>query len=353
MSTILSCNSQFTAGNIHFFTGYLAFVTAYNKTRHNTGSDKLIARFLPPRLARIVIMYLTLVLPLLRTWAPEIFHDASQIQTFDNQFFVKSGRPMQSQEFTIALYDATSEGLNVGLGLADWRQVIKAIFRKIIGMDIDEDDEEESVIDNSFGHSRNVGDAHYGLTYDALPNMSSPMFRKNLILAQRLFRIFQLDDPKHELEPEQPTGISETDRKLVSLEDKVDRLLSTFEAKQHLVEDSFEKRVIEHVMPNWQDRLQNSIHDLILNGIPWNIVGATRVHIPPADPYAIHVHASRINAIRQIYGDGSSFKSPEQATAFEAVLQRKHHVIAILPTGGGKSFLFNGPCLIEKKGTFR
>lgn len=154
LAVILASNSVDAASNVHFFSGYLAIVGVYNKTRHNTGSDKLIARFLPHRIARLLLLYMTIVLPVLRIWAPEIFAEEERISIYQHHLFTYAGQAMQSHHFSAALFQATTEGLSVGLGIADWRQMYKALIRQLIGIDIDDDDEGDSTMDSAFGHSR-------------------------------------------------------------------------------------------------------------------------------------------------------------------------------------------------------
>jgi len=56
-----------------------------------------------------------------------------------------------------------------------------------------------------------------------------------------------------------------------------------------------------------------------------------------------------LNGLRKLYKDDkATFKSIEQAEASKVVLRRKEHLLAILPTGGGKSLLWQLPIFLEK-----
>lgn len=56
-----------------------------------------------------------------------------------------------------------------------------------------------------------------------------------------------------------------------------------------------------------------------------------------------------LTALQEIYDDPDArFKSEEQMKAMKLVLQRKFDVLTILPTGGGKSLIFQLPAWVEK-----
>jgi superfamily II DNA helicase RecQ len=59
-----------------------------------------------------------------------------------------------------------------------------------------------------------------------------------------------------------------------------------------------------------------------------------------------------LNGLRQLYKDSdATFKSIEQAEGVKVVFQGKRHVLAILPTGGGKSLLWQLPIFLERNKT--
>lgn len=50
---------------------------------------------------------------------------------------------------------------------------------------------------------------------------------------------------------------------------------------------------------------------------------------------------------KRIRDSNANFRSPHQANAIAAAIQKKEDVLVVLPTGGGKSFIFMVPALLE------
>jgi superfamily II DNA helicase RecQ len=67
------------------------------------------------------------------------------------------------------------------------------------------------------------------------------------------------------------------------------------------------------------------------------------------DSESLDLSVIALTALREIYDDHkATFKSGEQMKAVKLALQRKTDVLTILPTGGGKSLVFQLPAWVEK-----
>jgi superfamily II DNA helicase RecQ len=68
------------------------------------------------------------------------------------------------------------------------------------------------------------------------------------------------------------------------------------------------------------------------------------------DPRGLLVYASR-DSVQKVLGQTqTSFRSAAQELAMRAILQGESPLVVVLPTGGGKSFLFKVPaCLLEAR----
>ena len=61
------------------------------------------------------------------------------------------------------------------------------------------------------------------------------------------------------------------------------------------------------------------------------------------DAESLDLSVIALTALREIYDDiKATFKSGEQMRAVKLALRRKIDVLTILPTGGGKSLVFQG-----------
>jgi len=64
---------------------------------------------------------------------------------------------------------------------------------------------------------------------------------------------------------------------------------------------------------------------------------------------SLESQATALLSLRQMYEkDDARFKSKEQAEAIQVVLKRKEDVLVILPTGGGKTLIFQLAAFLEK-----
>ena len=167
-------NVKESVRGLHVMHGYLTTVLRYNKTRHNVQKDKFVARFFPPRLGRLFLYYLAIIRPLEKIWAADVF-GVEKSYGYRHLVFVRYAKPMQTPQFSKALYDSSLNHINIGLGIHDYRHLIKAILRIVLSIDYDNDEEDDTgVEDASFGHSRAIG-ATYGLSYNDLPNLPSDL----------------------------------------------------------------------------------------------------------------------------------------------------------------------------------
>lgn len=195
--------------HLYILNGLLTIVTTYVKTRQNTGHGKLIARTLPTRVSRILIMVMAVVTPTARYLAEEIFEPA-QAKLYDSYIFLRYGHVMNSNAFTKALSFSTVTHFNLALGLRDWRQLMKTFLKHIVHVPLEDDEDDNmppisDVPHDLFGHSRMTGEDIYGIEHtNALRELSesavtrqqaySLQYHRKLDLSSHFPSLFDIPD---------------------------------------------------------------------------------------------------------------------------------------------------------------
>lgn len=221
--TLSSVNVEECPRSLHVMYGYLTAVLRYNKTRHNSQMDKLIARFFPPRLGHLFLFYLVIIRPLEKIWAGDIFHSESKAPyNYRHLVFVRSAIPMQSADFSKVLFDSSLHYIKIGLGLRNYRQFIKAVLRVVLDIDYDSDEKDSiDASDASFGHSEEIG-ATYGLNSSDLPNLTGDLLRVHQIYCERVHQWLGEGKPL----PEQTNPLSMT--QITDMFNSMNNSLSSF-----------------------------------------------------------------------------------------------------------------------------
>jgi superfamily II DNA helicase RecQ len=350
----LSCeNVEECTRSLHIMHGYLTAVLRYNKTRHNMQMDKLIARFFPPRLGRLFLYYLVIIRPLEKMWADDVFGPGKSFD-YRHLVFVRFAKPMRSPHFSKVLYDSSLHHINIGLGIHDYRQFVKAVLRIVLNIDYDNGEEDTiDVADASFGHSRETGTA-YGVSYDDLPGLTSELLRAHQGYCERVHR--WLGEGKHlpkHVNPLSATQMATTFNKMHSL---IDESLERNPSQETIVK-AIKDTVTDVVNAEVQQRLTPAIQVAVaseisytLSNMPWQYLIGTDTKVPEDCHSPVVVEPSTLRSLRRLLGDGATPKSPEQAKLLQLVLDRKFHVVGILPTGGGKSILYQVPAVCDKSG---
>jgi superfamily II DNA helicase RecQ len=84
--------------------------------------------------------------------------------------------------------------------------------------------------------------------------------------------------------------------------------------------------------------------------MPWQYLIGADTRVPDECHRPVIVQPSTLHMLRRVLGNDATPKSPEQAQILQLVLDRQLHVVATLPTGGGKSILYQVPALCESSG---
>ena len=219
-----------------------------------------------------------------------------------------------------------------------------------------EDEDSINAADASFGHSSETGTNIYGLSRDDLPNLTDDLLCLHQRYCEQVHRWLEGEPPPQHVYPPSTTQMTAMFNNMRSLvDDAVERnpskesITSTI---KKVALDVIKKSVQDSLPPAIQD-IQHSVraevHNTLAN-MPWlHLLGAD-TRVPDSCHPPIVVQPSTLRSLRRLLGNNASPKSPEQAQILQLVLDCQYHVIGILPTGGGKSALYQVPSFCEQSG---
>jgi DEAD/DEAH box helicase len=190
-----------------------------------------------------------------------------------------------------------------GLGFREYRQVAAAFMEHHLKYKMDDPDDKNvnAVFDMQAGHSSRTAGVHYAVTTEDHGQVSLEAMHK-YFLVSRQWEVLLLEQRRSQT---QESGVMESGSGVTK--SGVD---------DSGVNDSARSPVMRWSEVRGEDGLELS--------------------------------ARALHALRGLYGDPEAeFKSGEQADAVRSALQRETDVLAILPTGGGKSAAFMAPAWLE------
>ena len=343
-------NTQAAPRSLYGISGYLALVNFYSKTRQNTGNDKLLARFPATEVMRLLLYYLVLIRPVELSFAGLIYGEEA-VDLYTVNLWVRRGKEMETRTFTKVLRHFTDLYLHVPLAVSDWRQLVTNIFRNILHINLDEEEEQDPPPDSllhMFGRDEaTTGRNFYGLEYSHLSqDFDEATFANWLRASIHLHEFLGLSIPPHAILKNSTKHSDTVDVKLNCLMKWMEDMSGNM-VKEETIQKIIQKQLGACVKTN----LLPSIQEVIAQAVaPY--VAKPLDELKPVLP-VVAVQPQRVQVLRELLGDATAkFKSAHQAELFELVCQRSRHVIGVLPTGGGKSITIFGPPKLET-GMFR
>jgi len=313
LATVMIKNQINGMRGLYWSRGRLMIVIGYNKTRSTNGKDKLIARFLPEEVGDLLVKYLTLVRPAEAFIAEQIECDG--FENYEKMLFTDYERAWDGKRLSEIFMREMNEWGPASMGFQEYRQIANLWMKK----HLKEIKLEEDVLDHQAGHNSETAEARYGITSEDMDKLTS----------DKLLAFFHASQQWHRLLGFK-VGENEIKRK---------------------VEKEVEKGERENKIP--VDR--SEIAALVKNGIEAGLREVRRnfrtrrfKEENRGSSTTASVSSKTLKALRRFYDDKQArFKSPQQAKALQLIIDGKKDVLAILPTGGGKSLLFFLPTQME------
>lgn len=290
IATLSMENTESCPRNLFIMHGYLVAALRYNKTRHNSQKDNLIARFIPQQFGKIFLYYAAIIRPLERIWSHDIFVDPtptanSTATAYRHLVFVRYATPMDTAAFSKVLHNSTLEFLNIGLGISDYRQFIKSVLRLVLGIDYDKEEEDQNnPADASFGHSSRIGANYYGLSYTDLPNLSANHLYHHQKYCQRVHHWLESGTLPQHMDPLSLTEIATMfNNKFSDITTLVTQAIKHCPSQESIastsrsaaldvikesIQDVIKESIQDVLVPIIQDTVKSEIHKALAN-MPW------------------------------------------------------------------------------------
>jgi len=307
LTTLQWANSWSRMRNIFVVDGTVAVITEYNKSEVRSGRPKVVVRYLPRAVGRMVVAFVAEVVPFAEFLDVCCGRPLASAET-RSLLWHRDGQAWPEDDLTQLVRTATWDGLKVQMGPRDWRNVAVAVDVEKIRPQLSVEDDVVEAINHTYqaGHGPDVERAHYGLTAADLVGTSARTLAKFFDCSARFHRFMGLSPA-----PDDSRGAG----RAVSLQSLDRKMTTTLTAVKNL------------------GMLRNA--------------GTTSASAPPAVPEQPRptgraMEPGQMDQVKQamldMYGS-ADFKSDGQEEAVREMFTGSGDLFVVLPTGAGKSLL--------------
>lgn len=353
LSTFSPENTLLHRRSVYWYKSYLNFVSTYNKTQTNTGKPRAIGRSLPPVVGELFVLWLALVVPTLDYIWKDWNLNSKDPERFHYHLYTGLSGNFETEDFSAILASLSGErvvdsGMGHAMAMADTRHYLIGLMRQHC-RGIPDRDFVEKYFNEQSGHGPDAAE-NYAITFSSILNVSDDHLDKFVEISKLHHRLL-FPDSDIKSRPTSGTFDSETAINYDKLSTLVlHKLESTAQLPSSLqlaplasqlasllahpmkqnIADAFAS--IAPITPASGGVMQplHSSKILSSNAVEPRLVDVSEVVISPA----------RWRELHELFGVSATFKSRYQAAALELSAQRKHDLLVVLGTGGGKSLVF-------------
>jgi hypothetical protein len=334
LETYCISNGISSIRTVYYNQGQIMFYVEYSKTRAFREANRNVVRFMDEEMSEVLLKDLMIVRPFVTLLGDFLKIDNNETYKYD--MFVIDGQKVESQVIRNIFTDKFYEYTRCPINFSDYRQVVKYFanllkIRKNEGEESSDsendkhnEDEEIDILDDQFGHSKSIANQHYGNYEGEMRNMRGHIVYKYKKMINIWHRFLK--------EKRKKKNVTDVDAEAVEIaHSQIEQGYQQQQISDHYCED------IQSIMNINSSSNSNGIN--IRNQKP-RLVEETKKMVMVDNEHASHA----LLLLKEFYGDVNdsriNFKSVEQQTSIEYVLNTDVNMLVILPTGCGKSLLF-------------
>ncbi|GAB1525775.1 hypothetical protein RhiTH_008941 [Rhizoctonia solani] len=341
--TTIPLTEQINKGRgIFWLDGRLVYVVQYSKSGNILKSDKAVAHCVPWVLARQFLIMNALVLPFVSQLIKAKFGPEKQAVQ-EHMAFATMGERFRAETLGDLLEEFFLHRLNCsGVRLNAHRHGVIAMERQFMPTAARTLDRLLATADFQGGHTTNVSVNYYALDGNERYQFLSHTMAKFIMISMLWWPIImpmdQLTQDELERADKVPQDLN-SDDPLV----QPSTISTTLELQQ------LEERIVNKVVNQVEAAVEISRKSIVAEvEVMLNDKGLTTA---PATQQG-EVAPKALALLQRWSGsDTATWKSPGQGQAMTSILEHRNSLLCILPTGGGKSFLFSSLPLIERRAT--
>ena len=344
LTAMLICNiPTYPLRNLVVFGHHIALLCTYIKTSNTTGIDKLIPHALGAFQSDLFVQDLAIARPFAKIAARVCHPKRIDVQQrFDTHLFINHTSLFTTNDLTLGLKQASAPFLLEPIGVNDWRHISTAFRRHLCPrlQDLILEDDDETIPAIQMGHNSRTDRRAYGISADSLAGPAEdilPLF----LLASTDWQV-QLNVVPGGL------GLPYSDVGT----DAFDALLhaNVFSLPPSDAHSGHSRKLILDKIAALEAKI-----DQLLRLPPSTAYQPdtpdTSVTSPSCTPRSdsLDIELQALQALRFVLSDPmAEWTSDHQKNAVLSVLKCDRDIVAVLPTGSGKTMLALLPSLIEK-----
>ena len=331
----------------------MLIITDRDKSRAIRGLGRKVARFLPDRLGKMMVAYVTWVVP----WE-EMLHEVTKIPGPSKElrsYMWKDARKgaWETAQLSDSMASLTGRHMGVELMVSDYRHFAILLGRTIKGIvirEVEVEMGEQQGGDDMLGVDPTTGERRYKVKMDYIWDLQAT---HGSVIARRHYAL----DGRfpNQLQPEMMAHFREISRLwhgfLMGGDDGAEggvkrKRRETDDGDQNQSTGKATGKKARQGRETWKDGRGRETRD--------DAQGKGTHHNRQGKETRARATAGEIqDGLQQLIGLNAAWKTKEQGEAMEQImsLSGRESLIVVLPTGGGKSVLFMLPGLIKGAGT--